>query len=141
MGLKTRFEKGRPVAWDSRTKKPILFKPNDYVVLDKRGHPNTVMYLHGGPGYELVPEYSTNISAAWEVWEKLRFSGKWCCLDIKSDYHYCWTVTLTPSEMDRQQRKRFKVAKHEPTVVADGEESAPRAICLAALKAVGEEVE
>lgn len=136
MGLKTKFEKGKPVAWNSKTKKPVLFSPDDYIVLDGNGKPKTVMYLHGGPGYELVPNYSTDISAAWEVWEKLRSSGKWCCLDIKSDYHYCWTVTLIPSEVDSRQRKRFKVNGHKPAVIVDGEESAPRAICLAALNSI-----
>lgn len=88
-------------------------------------------------GLKLVPNYSTSIAAAWKVWERLRISGKWCCLDIKSDHHYCWTVSLTPSEVDPDQKKRFKIKGHKPTIVVDGEDSAPRAICLAALKAVG----
>lgn len=137
IGLKTRFEKGEPVAWDGKAKKPLRFYPNDYIVLDKKGQPQTVICIPGGEGYYLVPRYSSEITAAWDVWERLRQSGKWCCLDITSDYDYCWRVSLTPSEVDPEQKKRANTKLHRPIVVVDGEESAPRAICLAALKAVG----
>ena len=75
---------------------------------------------------------STDISAAWQVWEKLRQSGEWCCLDIGSDYDYCYRVTLIPSNFDEKYE-----GKHEPTVTIDGEGSAPLAICKAALLAIG----
>jgi len=75
------------------------------------------------------PLYSTSIVQAMEVFQKLRESGKWCCLNISSDYHYIYDVTLIAED-------RHKNAKHEPTIRASSEEL-PRAICLAALRAVG----
>jgi hypothetical protein len=38
--------------------------------------------------------YSTNIAHAWLVYEHLRTSGNWCCLNLHSDHHYIWRFTL-----------------------------------------------
>lgn len=71
---------------------------------------------------------SLSIEAAMQVLQKLRDSGEWCCLDIHSNYNHEWRVTLTRGTNDEND-------PHQPAVnVAD--ESLPRAICLAAWKAV-----
>ena len=80
--------------------------------------------VHGHISYaclEVVPEYSTSIAAAWEVAEKLRKSH--CCVIVFSDYDFIWEVRLIVPEGD-----------HKPYVV-ETDETAPGAICRAALKA------
>lgn len=79
-------------------------------------------------GYSRVRPYSTDISAAMEVVEKMRKSGSWCCIEMKSDYHYVWWVGLRRAESHGN-------AEHKITVSADAE-SLPEAICRAALKAI-----
>lgn len=73
--------------------------------------------------YTFVPHYSRDIAAAWEVVEKLAPDGfvlyrSW---DVKSKP--VWVVA-----QDCQDTLASELARHE---------SAPAAICLAALKAVG----
>lgn len=74
------------------------------------------------------PNYSTSIEAAWEVVEKLISDGyTW---DLNS--HVEWRVRVA-NYRDGQTRGVFET--HEIGITL------PRAICLAALKAVGEEQE
>lgn len=75
---------------------------------------------------------STNISHAMLVWDHLRGSGRWCCLDISSDYDFFYRIELRLSEPP----PGYDSPSHEPAVVTDDIESLPHAICLAALKAV-----
>jgi hypothetical protein len=88
-----------------------------------------------------APTYSTDIALAMTVWQKLRESGLWCCLDIRSDYSYCWVIKLIPA----QNYPSDKNYKHKPKVLIDGIEGGldtlAYAICLAALKAVRCEAE
>lgn len=72
-----------------------------------------------------IPDYSTDIAAAMMVWQHLRQSGRWCCLTIRSDYDLCWRVELVHDNS----------AHDRPTIVLDGEDSLPLAICRAALLA------
>jgi len=65
-----------------------------------------------------IPHYSTDISAAWEVVEKLR--GVW---DIRS-MSKTWVAILSVQVGTSDKR------------VGEEAETAPLAICLAALKAV-----
>ena len=67
----------------------------------------------------LLPGYSTSISAAWEVVEKLNIPWVWAL----SNYHNEWEVELTRIDIDHQG-----VHAHAST--------APLAICRAALKAM-----
>ena len=71
-----------------------------------------------------VPEYSTEIEHAWKVFEKLRESGDFCCLWIKSDYNYVYDVTWVYENND----------DHAEQSIGYSVESAPLAICLTALK-------
>jgi hypothetical protein len=78
----------------------------------------------GRPGW--VPPFSTSIAAAWEVVEKVQQLG-WMlngvrCLDRLE--HGDWVCIF-------ERRGQPDAYKHSPT--------APHAICLAALKAVGAE--
>lgn len=76
----------------------------------------------------IVPSYSTRDSDALLVWNKLRESGKWCCLDIGSDHDICYTIKLTPFNLQRE---------HTPTVIIDvGDNSLAYNICLAALESL-----
>ena len=71
------------------------------------------------------PEYSTDISAAWEVVNKLS-GGFYFSIDGQ------WRSQLTGKI---SWRSRFKPSLDAPYISGD---TAPHAICLAALKAVGE---
>lgn len=77
--------------------------------------------------------YSTDIAAAWEVVEKMRGvpgNSWWLSLHQISQVHPIWVAAFTFGGQSAGMAKRF-----------DGkDESSPRAICLAALKAVGVEV-
>lgn len=79
----------------------------------------------GSPPEFVIPPYSTDISAAWEVVEKMS-TKKWCF-----DLQYAGsrpTATFRLSYVCRGERYESK------------EDTAPRAICLAALKAMGHEI-
>ncbi len=71
------------------------------------------------------PKYSTEIKHGWTVFEKMRDSGLYCCLTIKSDYNYVYDVTWV-HESDLE---------HEYHSIGFSVESAAHAICLAALAA------
>lgn len=77
-----------------------------------------------GKSHRMVPQYSTDISAAWEVVEKLRQSGyqgriDWARPELGYECAF-WSSPILPNEM------QFPRA-----------ETAPLAICLAALMVMG----
>lgn len=84
-----------------------------------------------------LPYYSTDIAAAWEVYERVlklnnfevgydTYREVWFCTNISTDFRY--TFDLSDEEFNLQMND---------TCVAGKGESAPHAICLAALKVVG----
>lgn len=80
---------------------------------------NEDLYYGCGELEKQVPTYSTDIISAWEIVEKLKHLEPeltW------SDEHQCWHMTL------------WKGANQG---MMPGSKTAPHAICLAALKAVG----
>lgn len=87
---------------------------------------------HGDPAAfdEDLPYYSTDISAAWLVVERMR-SSKWnfCIVDMqgRSPTTFCAQFGETKKKKDGKGRGFFEAA-----------ESAPLAICVTALAAVGE---
>lgn len=116
-------------------------------VLDSNGVPASVIYLPGGVGDWVVDRYSTDISCAMRVMDRLRHSNDYCCLsmkeqvhpagsgkcdgyciELKSDYHYVWDVWLTRSGLSDWDSAKA----HEPCVMVC-DTSLPKAICLAAL--------
>lgn len=62
------------------------------------------------------------MTGAMALFEILRRDGRWCCLDIQSNYHYLWNVRLTPA------------FPHDAAVCVY-DEALPVAICRAALLA------
>jgi len=77
-----------------------------------------------GKTHRIVPQYSTDVSAAWEVVEKLRQSGyqggiNWAISELGYE---CAFVEALHSPDERQTSRA---------------ETAPLAICLAALKVIG----
>jgi hypothetical protein len=79
----------------------------------------------------VMPEpYSTDIAAAWEVVGKLKTLGFVVGVDIgNSDLSACVIAVVSKKHGDIRE-----------VVATEAHESAPHAICLAALKAVGVDV-
>lgn len=75
-----------------------------------------------------LPHYSTNIAAAWQVVEKLIESKK--IMKIQAGHMGVWISISIPTNT-------LNYIKTPPEIYS---ETAPHAICLAALKAVGVEV-
>lgn len=81
-----------------------------------------------GPNKELrVPSYSTDIAAAWEVVEKIRSRQDYVCFEISSE----WKGENCPA--DKNFYARFCIGRGTLVGYSD---SAPTAICLAALEAI-----
>lgn len=74
----------------------------------------------------MVPDFSTDIAAAWLVVEKLQTLEQWGTFRIQREYNRKWNVGWKWSDMGASGCECESI-----------EESAPHAICLAALKAVG----
>lgn len=91
----------------------------------------TPMLLDYGVAYD-IPHYSTDISAAWQVWEHLHASGKFCCMDIRAPISEGWEVVLRKLNLDEPDRHDAVEVMRIAT--------APLAISLCALKARGVEV-
>lgn len=73
-----------------------------------------------------LPPYSTDISDAWLVVEKLRKTH--CCIKVYSDHEYIYECTMIKDPNDPHEGRQG-IYRQATT--------APLAICLAALKAVG----
>jgi hypothetical protein len=84
-------------------------------------------WCSGSTAWFLVDAWkpSTEIHWAWKVVEKLR--GQHCCTKLYSDHHYIWECTLI-EEIDDPHTGRQSLFGQADT--------APLAICLAALKTV-----
>jgi hypothetical protein len=95
--------------------------------------------------FQPIPHYSTDIAAAWEVVEILR--EEW---DIKIDSYHGWGKSYNPDEGPNKvpwkklgknwacSIRPLKDPDHEEKVWnTEVEDTAPHAICLAALKAKG----
>ncbi len=92
----------------------------------------TNLYLEGsrfgttpeGKSHRIVPQYSSDMSAAWEVVERLRHSGyeggiDWTRPELGYECAF-WSSPIPPDEMQPSRA-----------------ETAPLAICLAALRGMG----
>lgn len=88
-----------------------------YVTRDDNGEESVVPHL---------PLWSTRDGiAVTEVFQWLRKTGDWCCLNMSSDYHYVWDVLLTSAHKPGDE-------DHKADIVVTSE-SLARAICIAAL--------
>lgn len=79
------------------------------------------MYPHGGLKGDEIVQYSTDISAAWEVVEKIEDKG----------------FILVIRDYGNDCEARFEKWKEKTVSTFKAGASAPEVICLAALKAVG----
>jgi hypothetical protein len=77
-----------------------------------------------------VPNYYADLNLLFEVVEKLRQSGRWCCISIYSDYDFIWQVRFTASADD-------DTTEHKPSVEISGHDL-PASIMEACKAAVGE---
>ncbi len=84
-------------------------------------------YYEGDGFVDEVPYYSTDIAAAWKVIERLQQRGIWLC-SLEGKWKNLYRVIL---EWRREGLQHAQVM----------ESSAPLAICLAALEAVGRQGE
>ena len=79
---------------------------------------------------DLIPRYSTDIAAAWKVVEKVklniitRYQDKWLCTNVGSDFQF-WCEY--PNRYENLNDDSY----------CELGDTAPHAICLAALRAVG----
>lgn len=78
---------------------------------------------------DYLPRYSADITAAWKVWEHLRASSEYCCMELGSPISEGFEVTLRRVGHDEDHDRWFVRVEHI--------HSAPLAICLAALATVG----
>jgi ABA sandwich protein len=74
--------------------------------------------------------FSTDIAAAWLVVEKMRQTKRFCCLKLHSDFDFVYSFSLTLYTQRYQD-----CGRHEPDFIAQAQ-TAPLAVCRAALKAV-----
>lgn len=117
MGLKCRFERGVEAAWQDH--KPVAWSPNDYIVLSQSGSPEPCFYIPSRMhSYLIVPRYSTDIAAAWEVVEKM-WSSKYEA--FVRTFRGQWSASF---------------ADNGNIIGQVDAETAPLAICRAVLKAV-----
>jgi hypothetical protein len=109
-------------------------------ILDVRVAPGAVVHRQTPPTLE-VPAYSTDIAAAWEVAKairSMRYNGSFLDFSIaqmdRVENGEWWVETGRVYENRAIEEGREIIMTQRVSVHA---ESAPHAICLAALKAVG----
>lgn len=93
------------------------------------GHPPTPHF-----GTVPIPRYSVKIDDSWKVVEKLRKTH--CCLTLKSEYDFVWECYAIQDHNDSEHNSEV-IRRYKIYAMAD---TAPHAICIAALKAVGIDV-
>ena len=105
---------------------PYLVSPHGYLAGWRRDDGGITAHLDGVTPDVVLPNYSTDIAAAWEVVENLADRG-WK-VDVQNRYYPCWAVHVHFPVPD--YRNVFETSELLVGAV-------PFAICLAALKAVG----
>jgi len=94
-------------------------------------------YVHGGEPHmndrinDFLPAYSTDISAAWKVVEKLTAEG-YCPALVNDDFGH-WALSFSGTQPVEEKTNGCISTWCDEVDWAD---TAPHAICLAALKAV-----
>lgn len=121
MGLKIRFE--CPTLPQLRVEGGWL-APDDYLLLNDDGSVKTGIALPGGPIRIAVPHYSSDISAAMEVTEKMIAAGWWAGMGKDDELS------------DKEWYAEFYRRRVTQRGWAEAETLA-EAICLAALKSIG----
>ena len=119
---------------DALVAEKVFNQPVEWVeVLDYQGKRKEPYLCESNEGYgssDEVDHYSTSIADAWEVVEKIRGDGRW------------WQITDCEEEGWHASAWRTVTENDAPVCECDAvADTAPMAICLAALKAVGVEVQ
>lgn len=88
-------------------------------------------YWFDGEGNEVRLEFfSSEDDSAFHLLKLLRQSGDWCCIDVGTDYHYLWSIKITPGYgLDNDPAD-----KHEALLCFEGEKFA-QIICNAVVEA------
>lgn len=94
--------------------------------LGRFGHGDAIEIITYGPHFIPIPRYSTSIEAAWEVVEKLDLFG---CKDLPG-YGPIWYVL-------GKNTAGWVIADTRDMGWSVEGDTAPHAICVAALKAIG----
>jgi len=84
-------------------------------------------------GETVLPLFSKANHAAFDLFEKMRGMGIFCCLGICSDYHYVYDIKLTVCRFGLSHREWQ--GNYHPDVVITCEDF-PRAMCVAALEGI-----
>lgn len=92
--------------------------------------PTATECLNRGMMLALIPNYSTDIAAAWEVVEKMRANNFLFTINMSDNFRWECEFDLNDGAF---------LLKSD-TIGFGRSETAPHAICLAALEAVGVEV-
>ncbi len=124
MGHKVKFEKGEPCVWQND--EPVMWNPNDYVLLNEDGSVAQLMYIPGGYAAWVIERYSENIESAWKVLEKLRDKYTNVALHAANG----WGLSLGSIKVSDDGKVTEEWTEPIPA------ETAPLAICLAALAAL-----
>ena len=77
---------------------------------DDTGHLHE--FDHENQRSRCLRRYTESLDAVLPGLEKVRQSGKWCCINIHSDHHYLWEVTLIPHDSP----------DHRPTITVQTED-------------------
>lgn len=97
-----------------------LARHNEKIKLDTAAARTPVVCVYCEAPQLFINHYSTDLKAAWEVVEKIQCR------------HFCVSWHLDPYSFTRAYKAEFQIG-------SSNGETAPHAICLAALKAVGYE--
>lgn len=121
-------EKVMGAVWQNMTpagRKKVLSFPKDRPMITTDGGRVTYHGMDGGN----LPHYSTDIAAAWEVVEKVSSMPEFAMFDLD----------VVPVGVADPMRFSARVVLTDAVRVCA--ETAPRAICLAALQAIGAKVQ
>ena len=88
--------------------------------------------LFGDNVNTLVLEYSTSITAAMTVIDFWRNTGKFCCIELSSDYNYVWDVFWVKENISDTD-------SHSKQSLGYSVKELPMAICLSFLEAMKKE--
>ena len=69
-----------------------------------------------------IVDFCGEIKEAWNLFELIRHSGMFCCLEILSDYYYTYGIKLTEMYVRPGQeniRDEKAASLHKPTFVLD----------------------
>lgn len=91
-------------------------------------------------GLKVVVNFSGSIAHAWTLWERLRQSGRFCRLQLDSDYSYVYSLKLIEDPHESGVKYPEAAQRREPSFAIDADVEMPLLISLAFLWANNLEV-